>query len=120
MLYVSCTSVTSSEASPPRIASFCWTSGSMIIVVLMATHPIKQMCCYYSMGVQDRRYLLPLSSNTILIYSPDLVNAGLGRRRLLGTRSLIGTSYAIGRLVVVYVLFVLAVALNEQKWYNAG
>src|SRR5215467_5571172 len=36
MLSVAGTSVTSSEASLPRMASFCCTSGSRIIVVLIA------------------------------------------------------------------------------------
>src|SRR5688572_7003507 len=55
ILSVAGMSVTSSEASPPRIASFCWTSGSMMIVVLIAALTVTQMCCHYSTGVQDQR-----------------------------------------------------------------
>src|SRR6266545_6108413 len=44
MLWVAGTSVTSSEASLPRIASFCWISGSMIIVVLIAPPPGRNKC----------------------------------------------------------------------------
>src|SRR6266508_135795 len=44
MLWVAGTSVTSSEPSLPRIASFCWISGSMIIVVLIAPPPGRNKC----------------------------------------------------------------------------
>src|SRR5687768_10492725 len=75
MLWVAGASVTSSDASPPRIASFCWTSGSTMIIAPIAPSPrdilhvcaksITQTCKHTGEGEGRSKILIEASDSTV-------------------------------------------------------